>query len=83
MKKAAIHESQDIFPFPAHLLAEISWRFRENDICSRNYKTHNVMMQLVCSSGTVLLEREKPRTKRAEGKTTFQFRTSSEGGVEL
>ena len=91
------------------------------------------MMQLVNSNGTVLLEREKPGTKRAnnstlhvrrmsqgmkkivrpvlmskeefftkvikttddvivfgdflitnaDGKTTFQFRTPSEGGVEL
>ena len=62
-----------------------------------NIQIRNVMMQLVSSNGTVLLEREKPSTKRAntnkDGKTTFQFfdersdkvdyRTPSEGGVEL
>ncbi|MBR3730636.1 MAG: hypothetical protein IKN08_06970 [Bacteroidales bacterium] len=78
------------------------------------------MMQLVNSSGTVILEREKSSTKKAKNstlrarrmtqglkktirpvlmskeeffgdflitnkddKTTFQFRTPSEGGVEL
>ena len=42
------------------------------------FQTHNVMMQLVSSNGTVLLEREKPSTKRADN-STLHVRRMSQG----
>ena len=42
------------------------------------FQTHNVMMQLVSSNGTVLLEREKPGTKRADN-STLHVRRMSQG----
>ena len=45
---------------------------------TRNYKTHNVMMQLVSSNGTVLLEREKLSTKRTNN-STLHVRRMTQG----
>ena len=47
-------------------------------LCTRNYKSHSVMMQLVSSNGTVLLEREKPSTKRTNN-STLHVRRMSQG----
>ena len=44
----------------------------------QKFQTHNVMMQLVSSNGTVLLEREKPSTKRADN-STLHVRRMSQG----
>ena len=52
-------------------------------------QTHNVMMQLVSNSGAVLLIGMDIIVfgdfliTNKDGKTTFQFRTPSEGEVEL
>jgi hypothetical protein len=43
-----------------------------------NILPHNVMMQLVSINGTVLLEREKPSTKRANN-STLHVRRMSKG----
>ena len=43
-----------------------------------NIQILNVMMQLVSSNGTVLLEREKPSTKRADN-STLHVRRMSQG----
>jgi len=42
------------------------------------FQTHNVMMQLVSNSGTVLLEREKPCTQRTHT-STLHVRSLSKG----
>ena len=51
----------------------------KNDyLCTEISKIHSVMMQLVNSNGTVLLERKKPSTKRANN-STLHVRRMSQG----